>query len=643
MPYLAIHREPGKLSRPINIQDLQNDNDALEALSRECEGRRVKLPDCDCPIHVVRRDGTAFFRHNPSHQDRHPERDAAYESEEHANLKFAALRQAMSLGYDSSVECGGVEWRADTLIMGKDGTRVAIEIQLSHHTASDVVDRTNKRLADGVETVWFFGDKMDTSVLTTDIRSRPFFRLPDKGRVDFVERMVGLYLNGAAVNLDKPSSAMVPVQPIVFEVTCSACEKQYSVIKALVAYPNEVWSDEKQPDPIYLRNDTLFSAVAQGLQKRNPRTWFYRHHYGPAHQEPYACPHCREPGTPIKLSKQLALQVPHLPETAVKVSRGLLGLKEPFNIWGAMPSPPRPINRMTPEQWRKQVARLLRPSEVKLADARRQRSNTARMEVEKERKRQEAAAEKERERKAAADVDRKHIWETITKRLKPLFERDGINFDTETWAKGKIPFSVPHDPFRDEIELKDIIDRRSTKIRAFENALNEVIAMAHLGGPVATHLLGLPVEAWKEARATEAAERAKAREEEKERIRRGNRYARIEAFRTKILPPTFGDFLLSRRDANGRNHSDIASDSDEALQAEMNRLKEIAETIESASGRRVFLQDAALKHLGNYHDAINWTRSPQKDLKGRSPENACDDIRGFDTALRILLDLNDEN
>tara|TARA_R110001599_G_scaffold830_7_gene4180 strand:+ start:14485 stop:16380 length:1896 start_codon:yes stop_codon:yes gene_type:complete len=629
MPYSAIIEEPGKPPRPIWILDFRGDNDRITYLRNACKLGLVRLPDTrkDAAIHVVVNDsGTPFFRRNPKQKDKYAERDRTSESEEHAKLKHVAMCQAMSLGYDAIEEEGEEDWRADALIIGKDGKRIAVEIQLSHHTSADILNRTNQRLAANVETIWFFGDKIDVRTLTTETRSKPFFRIPSEKAEEFVSQMVALVLNEEVVDLSKPPNAPVPIQPIVFDVTCSACEKLYSVVKAIVAYPNEIWGDDPGPVPRFLAQNQLFDTVIDKLQKRNPRKWFYRFQYGHGFDSSHRCPNCGEVGAPIKLSKEVAAQVPHDPNTAGKTTRSLLGLGQQFNIWGAELPEPRLSKRMAPEEWRRRIQDLLKASENKLANARKERSEKERVHLEKERERQDREAAREKERKEAADADRRRIWATITERLKPLLKLDGIDFDVEGWARGKIPFTAPHNPFSEEIGLKDLIERRSVSIKAFEDALDKVIEMAEAGGRVTDQLLGLPVEGWRQARLDEQAQAA-----------RNDRRLRFDAFVAKTLPPAYREMVLSKLNLQGRSRTDIAVESEEALQEEAKKVKELAASIEEPSGRRVKLQDAALKYLG-YQKATAWTTTRNEALGGLTPESACEDLGGFDRAIRRLLD-----
>tara|TARA_R110001599_G_scaffold347344_1_gene573521 strand:+ start:11245 stop:12759 length:1515 start_codon:yes stop_codon:yes gene_type:complete len=502
MPFLAIIDTPGSPPKPVNILNHVADHDELARLSDACERGEVRLLDCDCPIHVVQRGRTPFFRHNPSHQERHPERDAISESEEHANLKFAALTQAMSLGYQAIPEAGEEEWRADALIIGKDGKRIAVEIQLSHHTAADVVNRTKLRSESGVQTVWFFGDKVNASTLTTETRSQPFFRLPNKGRVEFVRRMITLYLSKKVALLSKPSKTLVAIQPIVFDVMCWECKKNYTILHSVTCYPNEIWSDEEGPIVHFFEHNKLFQTVINRLRLGYPWKQFSRPRLSTYREA--LCPHCESEALPIKLSKEVAEKVPRDGITTMKVSLQQLGFRSsPFNIWGEKLPPPKPPEQMSDDEWGALYSMLLEENQKEFEEACRKRDEEHRKKLEQGRRQREEAQKGNIERQVAIRKDKKRVWSTIQNRLKPALEKDQIEFDVIAWSSGKIPFNNMVSFYAKTIEISDLVENRSPTLASFENALDEIIAMSEPGGPVVDQLLGLPVKGWRQARLDE--------------------------------------------------------------------------------------------------------------------------------------------
>ncbi|MBO6560253.1 MAG: hypothetical protein JJ959_06930 [Nisaea sp.] len=626
MPFLADKRVPGEPPQEINLFRYKKSPEDLVEIRNACDRGEI-WSLCNCRVHLVElRNGTVFFRHN-SLSEKHSHSDRTSESEEHVYLKEAALRKAREMGYDAYPEEGEEEWRADALIVGKDGKRIAIEIQLSHHTAADIQNRTQVREKDGVETVWFFSDKIKVSSLTEYIRSRPFLELPARDAEKFVEDMVALYLRGNLVRHESRNGQRIPAQPIIFDVTCAECETVYSVIKAIVGYPNEAWGDEKGPVVQFLKfgYSALFDAARDFLSKRDPSFLPYKTHvpYLSGGTERYACPSCGEPGAPIKLNAALAARVPYDKRTALSLPFSYFGVDISRQTWGAKTPTPFVTERMSISEWYKEVSWLMRPNERKFAARKQKRAEKARADAERKRR-------LDREAAAASAAVKKRVWTTIKSRLAPALEKSEIEFDIRKWSAGRIPYKRKYSLYEKHIELNELIENRSPTLSEFEADLDKVIAMSEPGGPIADQFLGLPVEKWKLERM-----------EEQELAALEERRARFYSFLLKKLPPAFLETELEKRDASKMNILQRACISEDAMSKVAGEVSATSENLKSASFRHGRLQDISTKILG-YIPANSWMNSPHPNLHGHTPNNACDDLDWFDRAIRILLDKKSE-
>lgn len=98
-----------------------------------------------------------FFRHNPGRPE-DCSRISARESPEHLYAKKLITDAVRALdGWTAEPERGGQGWVADVLATGPDGRRIAFEPQLSPMVQAWAVERTRRRAAAGVESVWLDG------------------------------------------------------------------------------------------------------------------------------------------------------------------------------------------------------------------------------------------------------------------------------------------------------------------------------------------------------------------------------------------------------------------------------------------------------------------------------------------------------
>ena len=132
-------------------------DEAFAAIWRARTGDRLRCRGCHAPVHAKRIEATGlrFFAHS---------RAAQYcpsqgETERHLGLKglFAdAFRRA---GWQADLEVAGDDWRADVLVRGPRGQRVAVEVQLAALTLDAAQDRMRRHRVAGVTTLWVVTEK----------------------------------------------------------------------------------------------------------------------------------------------------------------------------------------------------------------------------------------------------------------------------------------------------------------------------------------------------------------------------------------------------------------------------------------------------------------------------------------------------
>lgn len=183
-------------------------NDLKDA-SRE---GRLTMSCCGVPAipKTMHGHGTRFFAHKVRHDC-----EWGGESAEHEMFKIAAAKAAISVGWIAETEVSGPDWRADVLAR-KDGTRIAVEIQLSPQTAPETHRRTDRYENDGVQVIWLF------KRLPPGLRigkEMPAFQVESEYQVDLLVRR---FLTGDLVWNDAIIQA-VPSTLVGYDLMCECC------------------------------------------------------------------------------------------------------------------------------------------------------------------------------------------------------------------------------------------------------------------------------------------------------------------------------------------------------------------------------------------------------------------------------------
>lgn len=132
-------------------------DEAFAAIWRTRTGERLRCRGCGAPVHAKRIESTGlrFFAHSRIE----PQCQSQGETARHLGLKTlfaAAFRHA---GWRADLEVAGDDWRADVLVRGYQGQRVAVEVQLATLTLDAAQDRMRRHRAAGVTTLWVLTEK----------------------------------------------------------------------------------------------------------------------------------------------------------------------------------------------------------------------------------------------------------------------------------------------------------------------------------------------------------------------------------------------------------------------------------------------------------------------------------------------------
>lgn len=149
-----------------------------EYLKQSDRKKLLTLPCCNQRA-VVKTSplGTQFFAHYRKSEDC----ISKPESKEHLRLKAIVSAAAESVGWDVTTEFighskNGEKWIADVYCI-KDKAKVALEVQLSSQTSSDLTARHRRYAESGVRAAWLMKDSVYVNSGHSSLKSFPRFQI----------------------------------------------------------------------------------------------------------------------------------------------------------------------------------------------------------------------------------------------------------------------------------------------------------------------------------------------------------------------------------------------------------------------------------------------------------------------------------
>ena len=126
------------------------DDSTWSMLWRRRTGERLRCVRCGATVIAkVSHKHLRFFAHTSL-----IECPGAYESPRHLGLKNAFASALRACGAIVGLEVSGPGWRADVLATAASGQRYAVEVQCAPITPDEVIERTRRHAASGVQTIW---------------------------------------------------------------------------------------------------------------------------------------------------------------------------------------------------------------------------------------------------------------------------------------------------------------------------------------------------------------------------------------------------------------------------------------------------------------------------------------------------------
>ena len=132
-------------------------DEAFATIWRARTGERLRCRGCHAPLHAKRIGvtGLRFFAHSRVE----PQCPSQGETARHLGLKALLAAAFRQVGWQADLEVAGDDWRADVLVCGPQGQRVAVEVQLAGLTPDAAQDRMRRHRAAGVTTLWVLSEK----------------------------------------------------------------------------------------------------------------------------------------------------------------------------------------------------------------------------------------------------------------------------------------------------------------------------------------------------------------------------------------------------------------------------------------------------------------------------------------------------
>ncbi|MEQ8393604.1 hypothetical protein [Thalassobaculum sp.] len=173
-----------------------------------------------------------FFRHPPRKSDVRKCPSAAQETPLHSALKACVLQTVRARGLEAWLERRGEGFVADVLFRDSTTTRThAVEIQLSPQIAIETMERTRRRRAASVTTVWLFGKRINVTELPDEVHADPVVWLKEKsdaGKLAEARRALEDLLDSKLVHMTADQLKEARGFLVVAAVACAGCGQLYT-------------------------------------------------------------------------------------------------------------------------------------------------------------------------------------------------------------------------------------------------------------------------------------------------------------------------------------------------------------------------------------------------------------------------------
>ena len=224
-----------------NVSAIEFDNAAWAALKKNYKTANLHMPCCqNKAIPKTSKLGNFFFSHA-----RRGECTSAPESAEHIYLKTTIAMAAQACGWSVVTEAqgetlDGARWVADVLCT-KVRAKVALEVQLSYQTTSELAARQDCYRKAGVRSAWFAGHKrFKTDYIHASKDIPVFYLLPFEASKEPTVAEFGLPLSAFVIALlsKKITWKEIPKISYIYSVKFleDVCWKCHREVKQVVGW-----------------------------------------------------------------------------------------------------------------------------------------------------------------------------------------------------------------------------------------------------------------------------------------------------------------------------------------------------------------------------------------------------------------------
>ena len=288
-----------------NVNAFDFEDASWSALKRTYKVANLRMPCCqNKATPKTSKLGTFFFAHA-----RRGECDYASESAEHIYLKTQIARAAQACGWTVVTEAqgetpDGTRWVADVLCT-RGGAKVALEVQLSYQSTSELTARHASYRKAGVRAAWFAGHKQFKTDYLGASKDIPVFYLlpfdtPEEPKVTGFDLSLSAFV--IALLSKRITWKEIPNISYFYSVMYLAddCWKCHGEVKQVVGWTVDVYSHISKTVP---NMSAVLESISESISNREltkrglNAIGKFEHMKGNAPGFPYCnvCIHCGAP------------------------------------------------------------------------------------------------------------------------------------------------------------------------------------------------------------------------------------------------------------------------------------------------------------------------------------------------------------